>query len=287
LHDAVKTLESDPPASPDQLAKAVEASKKAADDFDAKTLTLPPDDAHSLYWTQMLAFAWCVRGWAALESKDLPTAENYLRAAWRLSQDKTSGYQLGRLLEAKGNRAAAAHQYELAHAASAGNWFGSGSAYLPHGINDRIVESYRKFTGKDLTSSALKLTQYNGSLRQELDKEFEIRPLTRTSKLTGEAMFTVAFETGKPPKAYFLNGGKGFEPLQSALQTHPFSPILPAGSKARLLREFRLLCTPYAGCDAYILLPTAIEYTARQVSIDLTPPPPPPGTKVIHIPSEP
>lgn len=115
LRDASVILGADATPSATDLAKATALSRQAVDAIEAKTLQLPIDDARSLHWTRLLSAAWSTMGWASLESHDLATAETYLRAAWRASQDRLTGYQLGRVLEARENKAAAAHQYELAH----------------------------------------------------------------------------------------------------------------------------------------------------------------------------
>jgi transglutaminase-like putative cysteine protease len=259
LRDATSILEEDPQASPEELAKAADLSRKAAEAIDAQTLVLAEGDMHSLYWMQVLANAWCTRGWSALLSKDLLVAESYLRAAWVLSQDKSSGYQLARLLESKGEKAAAAHQYELAHVSSVGNSFG-GFVFSNYKIDERIEAAYKKLTGKELTATPLNHGAYNGSLRAELDKQLEIRHFTPTSKFSGEALFAVAYEADKPVKAHFLGGEKKLAPLASTLEGHRFAVSLPAGSKARMLREVRLVCSSYGGgCDAYLLLPTSVE----------------------------
>jgi hypothetical protein len=259
LRDATETLEAEPPANREDLAKAAKLVRNVVDAIEAKTLVLAANDPRSLYWAQVLANAWCTLGWSALETKDLSTAKEYLLAAWRLSQDQTCGYQLGRLLEARGDKAAAAHQYELAHVSNVRISFG-GFLHSSYGVNDRIAASYEKLTGKPLTATALNHGQYNSSLRAELDKEMEIRSFTSKSKLTGEVLFTVAYEEGKPAKAYQLSGEKGFAPLAAALEGHNFGVRLPSGSKARLLREVRLMCSSYGGgCDAYLLLPTAVQ----------------------------
>jgi hypothetical protein len=279
LRDAASILQADPGATPEDLAKAVELCRKTVNEVEAKSLDLPPEDAHSLYWAQMLGYAWGELGWAALESRDLLTTENYLRAAWHLSQDQMTGYQLGRLLEAKGDKVAAAHQYELA----------SATAFHPdYNVHDRILDSYQKLTGKPLTATSLNHGQYNGSLSAELDKQIEIRGFTKTSKLNGQALFTVAYEAGKPVKAYFLNGDKGFASMAATLEGHRFTVSLPSGSKVRLLREVRLICSSYGGgCDAYMLLPTAIVIPAANMIQEIAPPHSSPGTKIIRIPTNP
>jgi hypothetical protein len=281
LREATLILAADPPPNATDLAKAVELSRKAVDVIEARSLQLPPDDARSLYWTQVLAYAWSTQGWAALESKDMATAETYLRAAWHLSHDQMAGYQLGRLLEAEGEKVAAAHLYELASVTGAGAGSMAGRLFYP-GFNphDQIADRYQKLTGKPLNATALNHGQYNGSLRAELDKEIEIRGFTRTSKFTGEVLFSVAYEAGKPAKAHMLQGDARFAYLGGLLEAHKFGVLLPSGSKARLLREVRLMCSEYGGgCDAYMLLPTALHIPA----IDITPPNAPRGTKTVQI----
>lgn len=282
LRDATDILESDPSPNAENVARAVELSRKSLEDIEAKTLTLHADDAHSLYWAQVLAYAWCARGWAALEAHDLTTAEVYLRAAWRLGQDRMSGYQLGRALEAEGKKVAAAHQFELAHATGIQNPLGSFLA-TNYNLDDRLAAAYQRVTGRELRSASLNNGQYQGSLRAELDKDEEIRQIIHATKLTGSGLYALAFEEGKPVKANLLHGDKGFEGVTATLQTHSFPPALPAGSKARLLREVRLICTPWAGCDAYLLLPTSIEIPATNVVTDITPPGAPKDTKTIRI----
>jgi hypothetical protein len=279
LRDAAAILQADTAPAPEEIAKTLELCRKTVNEFEAKSLTLPIEDARSLYWARMLGYSWGELGWAALETGDLHTAENYVRAAWHLSQDQTAGYLYGRVLEAKGDKIAAAHQYELASAASFGDSFGGGS-YSGYKTHDRILDSYMKLTGKSLAPGPLNHGKYNGSLRAELDRETDIRGFTPTSKVTGQALFTVAYEEGKPVKAEFLEGDKVVAPMAAILEGHRFAVTLPTGSKARLLREVKLVCSSYGGgCDAYMLLPSAVQVPPR----DITPANAPKGTKTIQI----
>jgi len=285
LREASSILAADPPPNAADLAKAIELSRKAVDAIEARSLQLPPEDAHSLYWMQVLDFAWSTRGWAALETKDFPTAETYLSAAWHLNQDQMAGYKLGRVLEAKGDKAAAAHLYELASVTNGGmSDFTNKTLYPGYNLQERIHDHYLKLTGKPLTATSLNHGQYNGSLRAELDKEIQVHGFTRTSKLNGQALFILAYEAGKPVKASLLQGDKGFASMASLLEGHRFGVILPSGSKARLLREVRLICSSYGGgCDAYMLLPTAVQIPAKSIQMDITPPNVPKGTKTVQI----
>jgi tetratricopeptide (TPR) repeat protein len=282
LRDAAAILQADPAATPADLTKALELCRKTANEFEEKSLTLSAEDAHSLYWAQMLGDAWAELGWAALDSGDLPTAETYLRAAWHLNLDKETGYQLGRLLEAKGDKAAAAHQYELASVTDVD----SSLSHLFSGddVQTRIHDSYQKLTAKPLNVTALNHGQYNGSLRAELDKETDFRAFTPTSKLTGEALFTVAYEEGQPVKARFLSGDKKMASMAAILEGPKLGVLLPANSKGRLLREVDLVCSQYGGgCDAYLLSPNAIRIPAKSVVTTMAPPAAPKEIKTVQI----
>jgi hypothetical protein len=286
MREVAAILEADPPPSPESLAKATGLSRAAVDTIEAKTIALSSEDPHSLYWAQTLAYAWCIRGWAALETNDPSAADSYLRAAWHLDQSKLSGFLLARLLEAKNDKPAAVHLYELAHVAPAGSLL-LGVSSFNYKVDQRILDGYRKLTGKELTATALKHGEYSGSLDAELDKDHEIHQFTRASKLTGSALYAVAFEAGKPTKVNFLKGDKGFAAMTATLQAHAFPAELPGGSKARLLREVRIICSPYAGCDAYLLLPTSIEMPSKNNVIEISAPNAPKGTKIIRIPIQP
>ncbi len=266
VRDAVAILAADSPASAADLAKAAELSRKGVEAIEAITLIQLQDDPQSLYWAMPLNYAWTVRGWAALEAKDLPTAESYLRAAWKLGQDRMSGYLLGQLLVAKGDKTAAAHQYELARMSNA--YYQNQSFYPGYDVQDKIANSYEELTGKELAATALNNGRYNGSLLAELDKETILHGFIPTSKYTGEVFFAVAYEAGKPPKAYLLEGEKKFAPLGGTLEARKLGGLLPSGSKARLLREVRMMCSEWGGgCDAYLLLPSAIHIPGSSFTV--------------------
>jgi hypothetical protein len=226
---------------------------------EAASTELSLDDPHSLYWSQVLSGAWTCLGWAELEAKATDVAENYLRSAWALSQGATSGYQLARLLEVKGSKAEAAHLYELASITGVDPPLG-GTPGSRSDLSLHIAESYKHLTGKELTATPYKKNGfYDGGLRSELDKQIEVHPIVKNTKLTGTAYFIAAFEAGKPTKVQLLSGDKPLTSLTPTLQAHVFPNVLPQESKARLLREIRVICTPWAGCDADLLLPTSLQ----------------------------
>jgi Domain of Unknown Function with PDB structure (DUF3857)/Transglutaminase-like superfamily len=282
LRDAVNVLLSNQPQTPDGLAKTATDAQNVLDTIESRSIRLSGNDPHSLYWTEGLATAWFVRGWSALAVNDLPTAETYLRAAWKLNQDPLSGFLLGWLLEVKQDRVSAAHQYELAHISSANSLFGGFSPQADD-IRKRIADGYKRVTGRELTATPLNHGTYDGSLQAEIDKANEIHQFVHATKLTGEALYMVDSAPGAPAKVSMISGDKGFEQLGLLLQSHGFTQLFPKGSKARLLREVRIVCSPYSGCDAYQLLPGSIRMPSREIHIIPTRVPSSNGSNTVQI----
>ena len=285
--EARKILAADPAPPTADVAHAVELATNGTSAVEARTATIDIGDAHSLYSAQVLAGAWCIRGWAALDAHDLPTAETYLRAAWRLSQDRLTGYLFGKVLVALGKKKQAAHQFELANASGTQNSLvDNPTSGLDPG--PLITGAYRDLTGHDLQGGSLNHGAYDGSIRAELDNMEMVHQIVRATKLTGAALFILAFQQDKPTQVVFLDGDPPFHALEGPLRTHHFAQQLPTGSKARLLREVRVVCTPWAGCDAYLLAPTALAFRESSQTIHVLQVPSltlQKGAKVIEIPA--
>jgi hypothetical protein len=286
LHKAAPTLEADPPASMQDVAAAQGDCRQMMSDADATSNTLSGDDPHALYWSQVLVSAWACVGWAELESQEAGAAELYLRPAWKLTQSRIAGYLLALAMEHKGNKAEAAHLYELASISSVDLPFG-GELTFNGDLRRRMEEGYKRVTGRELTATSLNHGAYNGSLRAELDKELEMHALVRTTKLNGTGYFLLTLEAGKPAKAHLLTGDKGIASLLPDVQARASSNILPAGSKARLFREVRVICTEWAGCDGSIYLPTAVQIPMSERKFDVSPPNAPAGSHIIQIKEQP
>jgi len=262
---AEQILNGEIPPGPAELAKASTLARQAVDAIETKTATLHQDDTNSIYWMQGLSNSWSALGWAAFNAKDLPTAENYIRAAWRLSQDRQSGYRLGRILEAKGEKQAAAHQYELAIIAAFSAPFGEPPA-VGHESGQMVMDAYKNLTGRQLKATPFNDGKYEGSLREELDKMIEAHAVIRTTKINGTAYFIFEFATGKPTRVTLTAGEKSLASLTQALQSHSYPGVMPSGSKATVLRGARVVCSVWAGCDLYFLLPPVVTPQLFRIS---------------------
>jgi hypothetical protein len=266
LRDVVTVLFSDEAKTSDNVAKIVTDAQTTLDLVESESASAPQTEPNSLYWSQGLATSWCVRGWAALAANDIPTAGTYLRAAWRLGQNQLCGYLLGRVLEVKGDKAAAAQQYELAHITSGHTFFG-GFSPEDDEIRKRIDDGYKRVTGKTITATPLNHGSYEGSLEAELDKLNEIHQIAKATKLTGEALYVAAFTEGAPAKVSMISGDPGFRAFIPVFEARGFPQFMPTGSKAKLLREMRIICSPWSGCDAYQLLPGSIQMPRQEIHV--------------------
>ncbi len=282
LREAMTTLKQDPPPGLRDAWEAEAECQLATAKLEAKSHELAVGDAQSLYWAQLLGMAWTCTGWGKIETKEAGAAEIYLRPAWKLTQDPLAGYLLARALEDKGNKAEAAHVLELAYVSSPGGIFGTLEADMS--AHDSIAANYLQLTGKKISATPLKAGQYDGSLRAELDKEIEIRQFVRSTKVSGQGFFAVTYENGEPVKSVLLQGDKGMGDLASVLESHRFAVPLPNGSKARVVREVKMICSPWGGCDAYLLLPASVQIPMKSHLVEGSPPAnAPKSTKTVQI----
>jgi hypothetical protein len=63
--------------------------------------------------------------------------------------------------------------------------------------------------------------------------------------------------------------------MASMIEKNRFGDNLPAGSKARLIRQIRLICSAYGGgCDVYIQQPADIQMHIDPSILGIAPPTP-------------
>lgn len=259
LH-AVTSILQTLPRSPEQIAQALDLSRKTLDSIESRSQTLHTDDPLALFWTNVISDGWFVMGWAALESGDQVSAESHLRASWWVSHDKSSGLQLARVLEAKGDKSEAAHILELASVVRVDNPMGLMGSSFP--ANDDFAENYKRLTGRMLPEDGEQLKK----LRDELSQQNSIPSLLHSTKLNGNAVFLVSLSPGNQSKATYYLNDEELAPAASALGSHVFEQSFPNGSTATLLREVYVGCSPGKGCSAYLHPPTNLDFPGSIVN---------------------
>ena len=200
-----------------------------------------------LYWVRRLAQAWMIIGEEALEAKDIPKAEKFLKAAWDLAFLPNAAFGLGQIRETQGNVSGALELWSAAIMLS--NW-----DTRPPDLGDRIGK-LRK--GGDMLSDG---SQEMARLRfikipgpSTIDAEAEVLVLASGGKVTG------ALNTSKKNEVVLA-------PVLGRLIGQPVSLASPDGTPVTLLRAGLLTCSRRAGCqfiakiESVSLTPTAIDF---------------------------
>jgi tetratricopeptide (TPR) repeat protein len=215
--------------------QAVRAEEKETAGLDLNKL-----DSQDLGRVWRIATFWDTLGWVHFQMGNLEKAEQYLRAAWLLSQSPAVGDHLGQVYEKKGQRMTAARYYAMAVAAK-------GSASDSRERLFRILGMTRG-------------TQAINRAREQLGRE-RTRRVKPAKAVKGSGEFFVLFGPGgEVEDAQYVSGVEGLRAAAASLRTIRFEMAIPPGSSARLLRRGILMCiTPKLGCDFVLLTPDTVR----------------------------
>lgn len=176
---------------------------------------------------------WDTLGWVYFQQGKTAEAQPLLESAWRLNQMSDTGDHLAQLYETRGQKDLAVRIYEEAIAA--------GTA-LP-ATRDRL----KKLLGPATTNAAIDARAKRAF--PEMVRERTI-PLGATTQ-TGKAEFLLLVErapTGPVVRdVRFLLGDDKLASLTARLQSASLPPILPPGSRARIILRGAAVCSAKAG----------------------------------------
>lgn len=212
------------------LPEALGYSQRAVKLAEERSRKINPENVQpqDKFLASSLSSYWDTLGWIHFKMGNLPVAENYLNAAWLLSQAGTIGDHLGQVLESEHKPALALHAYTLAVAAN---------SELPE-----TPQRIRKLSAGTRSSTHM-------SAAEELSRMRSV-PLPRVFKGSANADFDLLLAPGeRVERAVFLSGS---EPLRNAgveLEKTKLNQVFPPDSSARLLRRGILSCNPYTGCS--------------------------------------
>lgn len=215
--------------------QAVEAEEKETAD-----LALNELEGQDLARVWRLATYWDTLGWVHFQMGNLEKAEQYLRAAWNLSQSPPVGDHLGRVYDKKGQRITAARYYAMAVAAK--------------GSVPEARERVFSILGMTRASQAIERA------REQLGRQRTTR-VKPAKAVKGSAEFFLIFgPSGKVEDARYVSGVEGLRGAAVSLRTIRFDLASPPGSTARVLRRGILMCiTPKVGCDFVLLTPDSVR----------------------------
>jgi len=224
------------------LLQALDYAEQAVSGEEKETANLQLDELNSqdLARVSRVATYWDTLGWVHFRMGNLQKAEQYLRAAWTLSQSPTVGDHLGQVYEKKGQRITAARHYALALAAGRN---------VP-AIRERLD---RIWGITQATRAIERAREQLGRLRTA-----RVKP---AKAVNGSAEFFVLFSPGgKVEDVRYVSGAEGLRAATASLRTLPYDMAIPPASQAHLLRRGILMCTtPKLGCDFVLLTPDTVH----------------------------
>jgi tetratricopeptide (TPR) repeat protein len=187
---------------------------------------------------------WDTLGWVYIRLGKLTLAEEYLKAAWTLSQVAVIADHLGQVFERAGKKQEALHMYRLAL-----------KRYLSGAEG---IEKTRERVEKLVPgSSALGPKE-----EQAIDNELSLMRTVKLPKLTTEtasaeffAVFTRDPKTGaaKIEGVKFIGGSDVLKKEVAAVQSASLPMSFPPEGQARILRRGVVGCFPLSGCSFTLL----------------------------------
>jgi tetratricopeptide (TPR) repeat protein len=225
------------------LPTAEANSKKAMETLEKQTsqITLGNLIKEDLQHVNLLTAVWDTMGWVYFRENNLPQAENYVGAAWKVTQHSEVGDHLGQIYEKQGKLADAANVYKLSLAAETLSPDPSGT--------DAIQASLDRLKAKGHSPS-------EGDPNQDLAKLRTI-PVPKTA--TGTADFFLLVSADKVEDAQFIGGDEGLKAASPELLKIDVSGQIPKGSSAKMVRRGTLYCSDAGSqCQFTMLLPQSV-----------------------------
>ena len=222
------------------LPAAETNTKTALDKLEKETaqITLENLTADDLQHVNLLTAVWDTMGWVYFREGNLTQAENYIGAAWKVTQHSEVGDHLGQIYEKQGKLADAANVYQLSLAAETLSPDPSGS--------DSMRNNLERLKAKGVTPNVK-------DSNQELA---EMRTITLHKIGKGTADFFVLVSSDKVEDAQFISGDEALKPAAAELLKADFSGEIPKGSQAKLVRRGILYCPDTSDkCQFTMLLP--------------------------------
>jgi transglutaminase-like putative cysteine protease/tetratricopeptide (TPR) repeat protein len=241
LNDAAYELadgDADLPAAEAAAKKALDALDKETDAISLGNLARS-DIAH----INLLTATWDTMGWIYFREGKLPQAEDYVQAAWNVTQSGEVGSHLGQIYEKEDKLKDAAQIDALALAAGTLSPDPSGTEAV-QARSDKLA--VRGYSSHDASSEGLgKLRSYS---------------LPKIVNDDGSADFFVLLSPGKVEDVQFIHGDERLKPAGDALKKIDFAGEFPKDSNARLVRRGILFCSNVLkDCQFTLLLPQSVS----------------------------
>ena len=262
LHKAIELQPDNPTALNDaayyladanlSLDEAVQLSAKAIKAESALTAQVSLDalDIEDLRRVGRLANFWDTMGWIYFRQNALPKAEEYLRAAWTLSQTATIGEHLAQVYEKEGKKFLAAKTY--AQSINTGSSLGVSGGDKFKATKEKVESLVGEGTASGLMSKA----------GEELSMA-RSRRVPNFVRNIGSGEFFLLLKPDKTVTVRFVSGEMALKASAASLQaalTGKLSQEQPGAEPVSIVRRAVVIChlTP-SYCEIVLLTPDSVN----------------------------
>jgi len=225
------------------LTTAETNTKKALDKLEKETaqITLGNLTADDLQHVNLLTAVWDTMGWVYFRQGKMAQAENYISAAWTVTQHSEVGDHLAQVYEKDGKPAEAANIYELSLSAETLSPDPSGSDTMKNSLN------------------RLKAAGHSPNVSDANQELAKMRTISLPKTANGTADFFLLLSGDKVEDVQFVSGDEALKGATSELAKTKFPGQIPKGSSAKIVRRGMLYCSDAATqCQFTLLLPQSV-----------------------------
>jgi tetratricopeptide (TPR) repeat protein len=195
----------------------------------------------------MLIAAWDTLGWILYQEGKLEDAQPLIAAAWRDGLRAEVGDHLGQLYEAMQKKDEACSAYRLADAAV--------NSTTPPEVRKHIHDGFTR-----LEAAGAKPGPKNGTEALQNSRTYK---LGHVPGMNGWGTFRIELTAQGVIEAQQMSGDHRIAAIGDAIEKMKFPELVPAGSKAHLLRSAVVSCSQTAGCEV-VLVPEGGLQTEQQ-----------------------
>jgi len=231
------------------LAYAETMSRKSVDMLEEKSAGISATEANSQAFqsANLLIASWDTLGWILYKEGKLEDAKTLIAAAWRDDLRAEVGDHLGEIYEAMQKKDEACAAYRLADAAV--------NKDTPPDTRNHIRAAFTR-----LEAAGAKPGPKNGT---EVLQALRTYKLGRIAGMNGWGTFRIELTAEGVIESQQMSGDHKIEGISDSIKKMKFPELVPAGSKAHLLRSAVVSCSQTAGCEV-VLVPEGGLQTERQ-----------------------
>jgi tetratricopeptide (TPR) repeat protein/transglutaminase-like putative cysteine protease len=230
------------------LNVAEEAARKAIAKLEERSATITTDQVNQGAYSSayLLIASWDTLGWILFQEEKYEEAKAWLSPAWRASLLAEVGSHLGQTYERLGKKEEAASGFRLAKIAVNKN--------TPANVVEEIDAGVARLHAGSASSPIPVVAAAKGAEELQNLRSYKVK---RPAGASGWGTFRLEVTTSGVIEAQQVSGEQKLSgTIKPALMAMKFSELLPAESKAHLLRSAVVSCSMGNSCDV-VLVPDA------------------------------